>query len=60
RWDWKGSVQGQFYFKLAKIANQYFVIQVFTGYAENLKYYYKSTNMIRAGILIKANGFGFF
>jgi phospholipase A1 len=60
RWDWKGSVQGQFYFKLSRIANQYFVIQVFTGYAENLKYYYRSTNMIRAGILIKANGFGFF
>lgn len=60
RWDWRGSVQGQFYFKLTKIANQYFVVQVFTGYAENLKYYYKSENMIRFGILIKANGFGFF
>jgi phospholipase A1 len=60
RWDWRGSVQGQFYFKLSKDANQYLVIQTWTGYAENLKYYKRSDNMIRIGMLIKANGLGFF
>ncbi len=53
--DLKGSIQTNIYYNPLKNANQYFFLQIFNGYAENLINYNQLTNMIRLGICIRPN-----
>jgi len=49
----KGSLQVGIYYNPIKNANQYFYLQFFHGYAENLISYNQFTSMLRIGICIR-------
>jgi phospholipase A1 len=53
QWDLRGSIQTGIYYNPLKNANQYFYLQFFDGYAENLIRYSTLTNMLRIGICIR-------
>lgn len=53
QWDLRGSLQMGIYYNPLKNANQYFYLQFFSGYAENLINYSTLTNMVRIGISIR-------
>jgi len=56
QWDLRGSIQMNLYYNPLKNANQYFYLQFFNGYAENLINYDQITSMIRVGICIRSDG----
>src|SRR5690606_16433016 len=58
-WDRKGSVRSRLFYNRFKSTNQYFVLEWFAGYAENLINYKQFTNMLRIGYVIKADEFDF-
>lgn len=53
QWDLRGSILTGIYYNPLKNANQYFYLQFFDGYAENLINYSTLTNMVRIGICIR-------
>lgn len=59
QWDWKGSVRSRLYYNPFKSKNQYFMLEWFAGYAENLINYKQFTSMVRIGYVIKTDEFDF-
>lgn len=59
QWDWKGSVRSRLFYNPFKSKNQYFMLEWFGGYAENLLNYKQFTSMIRIGYVIKSDEFDF-
>ncbi len=59
QWDWKGSVRSRLSYNPFKSKNQYFMLEWFAGYAENLLNYKQFTSMLRIGYVIKTDEFDF-
>lgn len=59
QWDWKGTVRSRLYYNPFKTKNQYFMLEWFAGYAENLINYKQYTSAIRIGYVIKSDEFNF-
>lgn len=53
QFDLKGSIQANIYYNPLKNMNQYFFLQFFHGYAEDLSLYNKFSSMLRLGICIR-------
>jgi phospholipase A1/A2 len=60
KFDWRGSVQTQFSYRMDKRENQFLTLQFFNGYAESLIEYQTIKHMVRAGIMIKPSKFVFY
>lgn len=56
-WTSRGSIQTQVFYRLSRKNNQYFMIQFYNGYAENLINYQKYSSMIRFGFVLKPDSF---
>lgn len=59
QWDWKGAVRSRLFYNPFKTKNQYFMLEWFAGYAENLINYKQFTSAIRIGYVIKSDEFSF-
>jgi phospholipase A1 len=55
QWDWKGSIQTQLNYRAFKNGNEYFTLQWFQGYSEDLINYAEKVSMLRIGFIIKPN-----
>jgi phospholipase A1 len=59
-WDLNFNTVVELSYKFRKKENQYFFLQFYNGYAENLLNYNKFTSMLRLGFVIKPNDFSFY
>ena len=59
-WNFNCNVTAEFSWRIWKNANQYFFIQYYNGYGENLLDYNVYRSRLRAGIVIKPKFFSEF
>lgn len=58
-WDWKGVVRSRIFYNLFNSANQYVMLEWYTGQAESLISYKQFTSMVRIGYVIKTDQLSF-